>query len=213
MNIKRIPIALLITLFLVFSGILLWSLLPTKLIEQNYQVEFQAPIFKEAYCNPNLMFESFSIRIVYPETLMENKNDLLQITLQKNLNKKVESLVECRYQTEMSLKLTDAIIHPQNRLVQSLSENGKQSFQFKIEPKKNKIIKGDLWIYLNAQSLRTLESDQLPILVVPVSISTQSYFGISRNYVSLISAACLLFLFVTFIMWRHPNDIISPVND
>ena len=193
-------------LFLFFFGIFLWSIWPSPIIENNYQIGFKQPLFKDANCNPGLVFDALSFQINFPEFLNRGGIATIQINLQKSWLGNVKSSTNCTYQVEMYLDFSDSFIHPQNRILQKLSGDTSQSFQFEVKANGNKNkISGDLWIYLIAQSDQNPKVERLPVLVVPVTVLARSFFGVSRNMVSLISMSSIFVFLVVIVFSRKPE--------
>jgi len=202
---KKNQKAVFLALLLIFFGIFLWSIWPSSIIEKNYQIGFKQPLYKESTCNPGLIFYALSFQIGYPEFLDRRELEIIQINLQKNWLENVNPPVNCTFQVEIYLDFSNSLVHPQNRILQKLSGDSSQSFQFEVEAKDKRKISGDLWIYLIAKSDQNFRVERTPILVVPVNVKPRSFLGVSQNIVSLISISIIFLLLVAIVYSRKPE--------
>lgn len=203
---RKIPLAALITLELFSFGIFLWSIWPTPIVEKDYPINLEQPIFKEVNCNPGLYLETLSFRIYYPKFQNRRGIAAIQVNMQKSWLTRMVSPKNCGYQVEVSLNMINSFTRPQNRIFQSVMGDSAQSFQFEVMPaSKQDLIKGDLWVYLISDSQQFLTQERLPILVIPVSIPPRIFFGISRNLTTLTSMASFFALIAVAVILRKPE--------
>ena len=188
-------------LFILFLGIFFWSFLPAPLLEKSYPVDFNQPILQNQDCQIENTFKKITFQIKHPAFVNFGSMANFEAILFKELAGNSSSEIECTYAVELLLEMEDALIEPNDRLIQPVADSKSQLFVFEIQPVKYELKKsGDLWIYWNSTSSGTQAINRLPIYVIPVKIELRSLFGIPLIWLRLGSLSAIFILLIIRIL-------------
>jgi hypothetical protein len=193
-------------LFILFLGIFFWSFLPAPIAEKSYPVEFNQPILQYQDCQIENIFEKITFQTKHPTFVNFGSLANFKVILHKKFAVNSSSEIGCTYNVELLLEMEDALIKPNNRLIQPVADSKSQLFIFEVQPVKYERRKaGELWIYWNSTSPGTQAANRLPLFVIPVEIEIRSLFGIPSIWVRIGSLAAIFILLILKILNQRPG--------
>ncbi len=183
--------------FILFLGIFFWSFLPVPGIEKTFPVDFSQPIFQYQDCQIENTFERITFQIKHPAFVNFGSPANFEVILHKEFAGNSSSEIGCTYTVELLLEMEDALIEPNNRLIQLVADSKSQLFVFEVQPVKYERRKaGELWIYWNSTSPGTQAANRLPLFVIPVEIEIRSLFGIPLIWLRIGTLAAIFILLI-----------------
>jgi hypothetical protein len=193
-------------LFILFLGIFFWSFFPAPIAEKSYPVEFNQPILQSQDCQIEKIFEKITFQTKHPAFVNFGSLANFKVILHKEFAVNSSSEIGCTYNVELLLEMEDALIKPNNRLIQPVADSKSQLFIFEVQPVKYERRKaGELWIYWNSTSPGTQAANRLPLFVIPVEIEIRSIFGIPSIWVRIGSLAAIFILLILKILNQRPG--------
>jgi hypothetical protein len=188
-------------LFLIFLGILLWSILPSQSVENSYATEHDQGLFQDQVCKIEEHYKKITFHTKHPTFLHFGTQAMFEVLVTKDVASDINNEENCAHLLELRLDLDNISVKPNDRLFQPVIDNQAQYFVFELQPGNTKGKQnGNLWIYLNSTSIDAQTSNRTPLFVVPVEFEIRTLLGVPLPWVRLISLAAIILLIIAKVL-------------
>ncbi|MBM3137291.1 MAG: hypothetical protein FJZ98_03770 [Chloroflexi bacterium] len=198
---NNIRIAGIWILLLIFFGILFWSILPSRSVENSFSTEPDQGLFQDQVCKIEGSYKNITIHIKHPAFLHYGTQAMFEVLVTNDAVSHTNNEGNCAHSIELRLDLDNISVKPNDRLFQPMIDNQVQHFVFELQPGKTKGKQsGNLWIYLTSTSPDDQSSGRIPLFVVPVEFEIRTLLGVPLLWVRLISLIAIILLFIAKVL-------------
>lgn len=189
-------------LFLLGSGVLIWSVIPARQMQRVHSFDPENSLFTEKInCEEVNDLVRTEFKVSYPRSIRSAESGMVQVDVEKleideTENKKDYGLQLCGISLEVWIDGEGLIAEPGNMIIKPYLNAKSQEIKFKIFPLDGRLISGTIWINMVFPGDKSSALERIPIFAIPFTIQVNSLLGLSGWNIRILSFSLIFMAIV-----------------